>query len=332
MMTVVSMCLMTSTFGHHIQKAVAVSDKLAINKIRTDGGTQPRKGLDSDTVEQYTQAVKAKVKFPPVTVYHDGAAYWLADGFHRLQAHRNAQKRVILAEIRQGNLREAILHSAGANATHGLRRSNEDKRRAVNLLLDDPEWSEWSDRAIAKRCNVSNRFVSNLRNDSVNVHSTERKFTHPKTGETSTMQTANIGVQAKQIIIQWLITAYDTNDPALIASHARYIAKNKEHMSADILRNHLTANGTNADWSAIVGELTAIGIEQQSIVDSKIVKMITGKGTGIKALSRAIGLVQAINELAEYEREAPIGVCEDWIEDSRGNERKFWKTLKGVLK
>ncbi|MGT2479599.1 hypothetical protein ACU4GR_13540 [Methylobacterium oryzae CBMB20] len=32
-------------------------------------------------------------------------------------------------EVRQGGLRDAILHSAGANAAHGLRRTNADKRR-----------------------------------------------------------------------------------------------------------------------------------------------------------------------------------------------------------
>ena len=38
------------------------------------------------------------------------------------------------------------LHSVGANATHGLRRSNADKRRAVVLLLEDEEWSSGQTR------------------------------------------------------------------------------------------------------------------------------------------------------------------------------------------
>lgn len=237
-----------------------MSDKLAINKIRTDGGTQPRKGLDADTVEQYTQAVKAKVKFPPVIVYHDGAVYWLADGFHRLQAHRNAQKRVILADVRQGNLREAILHSAGANATHGLRRSNDDKQRAVMCLLDDPEWAEWSDRAIAKRCNVSHTFVSKLRPDSGNVATMNRKFIHHKTGETSTMK---LSKQATQIIDGWLRNHFDTEDPSRLASHARYSQKGQ---SLTALCQYLELNGINSAKTAVVAVLTELAAQYQEQV------------------------------------------------------------------
>jgi len=47
--------------------------------------------------------------------------------------------------IINGTQRDAILHSVGANATHGLRRSNQDKRKAVVTLLEDNEWCQWSD-------------------------------------------------------------------------------------------------------------------------------------------------------------------------------------------
>jgi hypothetical protein len=35
-------------------------------------------------------------------------------------------------------------------ATHGVRRTNEDKRRAVMKLLQDAKWSTGSNREIAK--------------------------------------------------------------------------------------------------------------------------------------------------------------------------------------
>jgi len=70
------------------------------------------------------------------------------------------------------------LHSVGANAKHGLRRSNKDKRKAVTTLLLDEQWCQWSDRAIAKQCQVSNRFVSNIRKElSVNGSQMERNHT-----------------------------------------------------------------------------------------------------------------------------------------------------------
>ncbi|MGH1591797.1 hypothetical protein ACRBEV_29670 [Methylobacterium phyllosphaerae] len=65
--------------------------------------------------------------------------------------------------MRQGGLRDAILHSAGANAAHGLRRTNADKRRAVLMLLQDEEWSGWADREIARRCAVHHELVGRVR-------------------------------------------------------------------------------------------------------------------------------------------------------------------------
>jgi hypothetical protein len=69
----------------------------------------------------------------------------------------------ISADVRPGGRREAILHSVGANAKHGWRRSNDDKRKAVLTLLRDPEWAEWSDREIARRCGVDGKMVAGLR-------------------------------------------------------------------------------------------------------------------------------------------------------------------------
>jgi hypothetical protein len=59
------------------------------------------------------------------------------------------------AARRQFNRRDALLFSVGANAIHGHRRTNEDKRRAVDVLLNDPEWRVWNDSEIARRCGVS---------------------------------------------------------------------------------------------------------------------------------------------------------------------------------
>src|ERR687889_246436 len=93
--------------------------------------------------------------FPPVVVFGEAAGdYWLADGYHRWHAAGIAGLQTIAADVRAGGRREAILHSVGANAEHGWRRSNEDKRRAVLTLLADPEWVGWSDREIARRCGV----------------------------------------------------------------------------------------------------------------------------------------------------------------------------------
>jgi len=96
-------------------------------------------------------------------VVYDGEAYWLWDGFHRLHARKRNGLYTVPAIVRQGTRRDAVLLSVGANATHGFRRTNADKRRSVLALLEDQEWHQWSDREIARRCAVDNSFVSKLR-------------------------------------------------------------------------------------------------------------------------------------------------------------------------
>lgn len=168
------------------------SSVLSLGLIRRDGGTQPRDRISNDIAKEYAEAIADGAVLPAVTVFYDGATYWLADGFHRAAAHDQLGLADIAADVRQGTQRDAVLYSVGANASHGYRRSNADKRRAVLTLLNDPEWAKWSDREIARRADVSNQFVSNLRPAStVNVDS-ERTYT-TKHGTTATMNTSAIG-------------------------------------------------------------------------------------------------------------------------------------------
>jgi len=136
---------------------------LRLSQISRDGGTQARAEINYSVVEEYAAALQAGATFPPVTLYYDGEFYWLADGFHRVLAAEAADIERIAADIRQGSRRDAVLHSVGANACHGLRRTNVDKQRAVETLLQDEEWGKWSDNAIAKACGVSHPFVAKIR-------------------------------------------------------------------------------------------------------------------------------------------------------------------------
>lgn len=156
--------------------------KLNLNAIRIDGGTQSRVEINMEAVADYAEAVKVGIEFPPVVVFHDGVDHWLADGFHRYHAHKQAGKASIHAEVRDGTARDAILHSLGANCTHGLRRTNADKRKAVSAMLSDGEWSAWSDRKIADACGVSQPFVSGLRKppEVITVITPPAKKTEPK--------------------------------------------------------------------------------------------------------------------------------------------------------
>jgi len=164
--------------------------QLALTAIRLDGDTQPRAQLDLFTVEEYAQAMSEGETFPPIVAYHDGDAYWLADGFHRVHAALQLAWATIDADIRQGTRRDAVLYSVGANSQHGLPRTIADKRQAVITLLNDTEWGQWSDREIARQCHVSHTYVAQLRAVTGNVAS-ERRYTH-RDGVITVMQTGNI--------------------------------------------------------------------------------------------------------------------------------------------
>ncbi len=185
---------------------------IEVELLRLDGGTQPRAALNFLTIEEYAQAMLGGVQFPPVTVFYDGTDYWLADGFHRVRAAEQAGLAEIAADIRQGTRRDAVLYSVGANAAHGMRRTNKDKRRAVLTLLNDEEWAGWADREIARRCAVSNNFVSDLRR-SLSLNDSEARTYTTRHGTTATMHTANIGARLAPDVRQVVAQTAVAEDP-----------------------------------------------------------------------------------------------------------------------
>ena len=157
-----------------------------IELISIDKGTQSRVAISQETVDDYARQMEEGAQFPSVILFHDGVAYYLADGFHRYFANRKLKKTSIAADVLTGTLREAILYSLKANKAHGLRPSNEDKRSSVIKMLSDLEWRNWSDREIARHCGVSHVFVAKMRKELAGGEvQTTRKF-KTKGGNVST--------------------------------------------------------------------------------------------------------------------------------------------------
>ena len=183
--------------------------EIPFEKIRLDGGTQPRAEINEVVVGDYRDDIRKGDVFPPVIVFYDGTDYWLADGFHRYRAaidlydECKTKDDTIEADVRQGTRRDAILFAVGANATHGERRTTTDKHRAVETLLKDKEWGKWSNNEIARRCAVSSDLVASLRKVSLSVSASdksERTYT-TKHGKQAVMNTANIG-KAKAVVVE----------------------------------------------------------------------------------------------------------------------------------
>lgn len=178
------------------QAGMNITD-LRLDLIRIDGETQARARIDLDAVAEYAEQMMEGVALPPAVVFRDGAEHWLADGFHRYHASRKIGAVSMPVELLAGTLHDAKLYAYAANKTHGLRRTNEDKRKAVlGMLALVPDWS---DRAIAKHVGVSPTSVGSHRASLSNLDSetgTERTYT-TKHGTTATMDTSGQKQAAK---------------------------------------------------------------------------------------------------------------------------------------
>ena len=87
------------------------------------------------------------------------------DGFHRVAAAELAKLTEIAADVAEGTRDEAVWASIAANKAHGLKRTDDDKRKAVWTALelrgDRPE--EWSNRKLADHAGVSEGMVRDHR-------------------------------------------------------------------------------------------------------------------------------------------------------------------------
>jgi hypothetical protein len=131
---------------------------------------------------------------PSIIVYQHDSHAWVADGFHRVAAAQQAGLTALPAEVRPGTQREAMLCACSANQ-HGKPFTNADKRRVVLRLLSEPEWTQWSDREVGRRCGVSHDFVARLRKSLSLDDSDHQRKVRTRHGTATVMQVGKIGKQ-----------------------------------------------------------------------------------------------------------------------------------------
>lgn len=132
---------------------------------------QTRASTNSDYIDEIADRMAAGDTFPPIVVFTDGKESWVADGIHRLDGAIKSKTKIGVDE-RKGTRADAVEYACGANSSHGMRRTNADKRRAVQLALSS--FPDRSSRAIAELCGVSNHLVEELRQSAQTSASTGR--------------------------------------------------------------------------------------------------------------------------------------------------------------
>jgi transposase-like protein len=148
------------------EKTVPVED------IILDERLQARAEINHEAVTEYAEAYRTGAKLPALDVYRVSGKLYLVDGFHRIAAVRvTGQTFARIRVVGDGTIDDAVWHATAVNATHGLRRSNADKRRAVLLALRSGIGAEQSSAIIAEHVGVSRNLVAEIRREVEDVSS-----------------------------------------------------------------------------------------------------------------------------------------------------------------
>jgi len=145
------------------------SELIETKRIRIDGGTQFREGIDQDLVKEYKECMLNGDVFPLIECAFDGSNYWLWDGFHRYFAFMAMGLKQIEVEYKPGTQEDAQDWALSANAKHGQNRNNATKRKQVEASLSMERHKDKSNREIAKLCEVSDSFVGAIRNPDTKI-------------------------------------------------------------------------------------------------------------------------------------------------------------------
>ena len=131
--------------------------------------------LDDDHVEALAAAYSGDATVPPLTCVEmaDGSLV-VVDGYHRWAALAALMKRapkapvlgaVPVVVVAKGDRELASFHALAANAAHGIRRTNADKRHAIKLALAHPLCRKMGVGLIAQHLGVNRELVSAVREE-----------------------------------------------------------------------------------------------------------------------------------------------------------------------
>lgn len=91
----------------------------------------------------------------------------LADGFHRLEAHRRIGYETVCCRLRRGDFLTALLIGTHLNGGRGLQFTLPDRRHVAEMLLQalGERGLTWSDAKIARHAGIHRRTVAKVRSE-----------------------------------------------------------------------------------------------------------------------------------------------------------------------
>ena len=73
-----------------------------VDDVTAPDGRQFQAEISREVVADNAEAIRDGADFPPVVVFFDGTAHWLADGLQRYEAHATPGAHEIPADLRRG--------------------------------------------------------------------------------------------------------------------------------------------------------------------------------------------------------------------------------------
>jgi len=237
---------------------IKIKDILVLDEL------QARVKMDQETVEDYALVLQSGKDIPCIDVVKltDGehaGKYAVIDGFHRLAACKKLKVKTMHVSVHEGTVADAIDMATSANQDHGLRRSNKDKRRAVEMAiaLDNRIGRKRSDRQIAQHVGVHNSTVSEIR-----AELSGKKKPAPAEEEAPTSVVTNEGEKPKRAIDHdRLGIPIDNLDLAMIFQDAESFDQIKEwtdQIIADLERLSQAPAGAGLDMQTIKFDMSNV--------------------------------------------------------------------------
>lgn len=140
------------------------TERIRLSEIRTDAWIHARVGTDVGAVREDADAVLDGDERDPVVVFRDGKVDWLSDGYLRFSAQTD-QAADIECIVAEGTPWDAKLYASYANARHGERLSQADRRRLARQYLEDGRSRDWSAREIASWIGSTHKTVRKVANE-----------------------------------------------------------------------------------------------------------------------------------------------------------------------
>lgn len=137
---------------------------VALEKIRTDGGTQIRE-LDEANVLRLVEVLESKKPFTEdIRAWFDGNDYWLSHGFHRHEAYKRAGRSKVSVEVLSGSKEDAFDDACRPfNSRHGRPETTDERRARVKAY--EARHADQSLRMVGEWCGVSYKTVERCREE-----------------------------------------------------------------------------------------------------------------------------------------------------------------------